>query len=305
MPATILSPASASPSPAAHRDSGWPRPSPARARRAGRVRRAAANGWKKSPEHIRARTASSEMLRRKTTSIRWRCRFSASWEASTSSSTTHRLSVRRPGASRRHGVRRFGARARDRRPRSVPSHEGAARRARRIGTRRARRGCPERVERRSGECVSHLGRIRREQSSPPAPDPHLGCGALGTRGAFPVHRSGRHGHAAARARGSGCRSLDSEASRRRRARDARRHCGDLKSSSAQLCVDPTKHWTERRSVRMTAARLLDRRPSPGAATHPSRETRRRAAGRRPRRRERRGNIAGKPAGHSCPNRRDD
>ena len=97
MPSINPSPASASPSPAAPRDwglrssifctNGAP---------ASRLSHGIVSASTRSRARIQAHTASWETSRRKTTSTRWRCRFSASWAGSTSSSTTRRISVPAP-----------------------------------------------------------------------------------------------------------------------------------------------------------------------------------------------------------------
>ena len=69
----------------------------------------------------------------------------------------------------------------------------------------------ERVERRRRQCVSHLGRLRREQSGAAPSDTHLGRGDFRTGRSIPLDRSGRHGYADARARGARRGSLELEA----------------------------------------------------------------------------------------------
>ncbi len=110
----------------------------------------------------------------------------------------------RPGAAgpaRRYRMRGLRGGARHQPGRPVPSHQGAARPARRRGARRRRRGPPlgdpQRLERRRGHALRRLGRVRREQGGAGAHEPDLGRGAPAARHHRPRRRSGRHGHAAA------------------------------------------------------------------------------------------------------------
>ena len=109
--------------------------------------------------------------------------------------------------------------------------KASARRPCRFRAERARRGRDQHFERRGGQSLSGLGRLRRKQGGASPPDGDLGRGGEGRRRPFPFDRSWRHGHAAARAGRSRCRSDDVEAARGRRRGDRRRALGALPNAS--------------------------------------------------------------------------
>ena len=96
------------------------------------------------------------------------------------------------GDTRMRGLR---ARARDECARAVPTDEGAARFAGGVRSRGSRRSRAERFERRRGQCVRALGRIRCEQGRARAHDAHLERRVVVAGCEVARARSRRHGHA--------------------------------------------------------------------------------------------------------------
>ena len=97
--------------------------------------------------------------------------------------------------ARRYAVRGLRARARDECARAVPTDEGVARFAGCVCSRGSRQRRAEHFERRGGERVRALGRIRRQQSCACSHDAHLERGDVVAGCEAARARSRRHGHA--------------------------------------------------------------------------------------------------------------
>ena len=107
--------------------------------------------------------------------------------------------------------------------RAVPADEGAARRARGVGARRTRRAsCSTSRATPRSTPYPGWGAYGASKAGAAPHDAHLGRGDARRGRALPVDRSRRHGHAAARARGARCRSIDAARTGDRGARTGRR-----------------------------------------------------------------------------------
>ena len=125
--------------------------------------------------------------------------------------------------------------------RPVPLDQSPVRRAGGLRARGPRRRRRQHFERRGGDRLSRLGRLRRVQGGAPPPDGDLGRGGEGRRGEVSLARPRRHGYASARAGRARRQSDNTEASRRRGKRD--RRIASRRASSARAAC----------AARMTAA----------------------------------------------------